>query len=194
MKNEDKKDRLIILDLDECLIHSIEKNEIGKMGYNFYKNSFDTLGGMYRTMLRPNLDTFLDYVFSNFNVAIWTASGIDYANDIVDKMKIDKSKLMFFYTEKNCTPKYEYGEGWGMGHMTYKKNISKLRKRGWDMSKVLMIDDKPEHIDSYSNVIKIKPFYGDPSDKELLDLIKYLDNIKDKPDFRKIEKRGWNKI
>lgn len=186
-----KKDKLLILDLDECLFHSVHKTQLSEMSYDFYKNSFDILGGMYRTMFRPNLHVFLKYAFSNFNVSIWTAASEDYTNEIVDELCIDKTKLMFFYSERNCTPKYEYGEGWGMGHMVYKKNISKLKKKGYDMNKVLMIDDKPEHIDSYSNVIKIKPFYGDSDDKELVKLIKYLDKIKDEPDYRKVEKRGW---
>jgi RNA polymerase II subunit A small phosphatase-like protein len=169
-----------------------KKTQLSEMSYEFYKSSFDVLDGMYRTMYRPGLHKFLKYIFSNFNVAIWTAAGSDYAHFIVDEMEIDKSSLMFFYTEKNCTPKYEYGDGWGMGHMTYKKNISKLKKRGYDMSQILMVDDKPEHIDSYGNVIKIKPFYGDSEDQELLKLIEYLDKIKNESDYRKIEKRGWD--
>ena len=105
---------------------------------------------------------------------------------------LDTTKLEFFYTEKNCTPKYDYGEGWGMGHYVYKKNITKLSKKGYDMNKVLMVDDKPEHIDSYGNVIKIPPFYGDTNDTYLLKLKEYLKEIKDEPNYRKIEKRGWS--
>lgn len=184
--------RLLILDLDECLFHSVHKSQASEMSYDFYKDSFDVLNGMYRTMFRPHLQEFLEFAFENFDVAVWTAAGEDYANDIVDKMGIDKSKLMFFYTERNCTPKYDYGDGWGMGHLVYKKNIGKLRKKGYDMNQVLMVDDKPEHIDSYGNVIKIKPFYGDSNDKELLKLMKYLDKIKDETNYRRIEKRGWD--
>lgn len=187
-----KKDKLLILDLDECLFHSVHKTQIGEMSYDFYKGSFDILNGMYRTMFRPSLHIFLKYAFSNFNVGIWTAAGEDYATEIVDKMGIDKSKLMFFYTERNCTPKYEYGDGWGMGHVAYYKNISKLKKKGYDMNQVLMVDDKPQYIDSYGNVIRIKPFYGDTNDQELLKLMKYLDTIKDEPNYRSIEKRGWD--
>ena len=184
--------RLLILDLDECLFHSVHKTKVSEMSYDFYKGSFDVLDGMYRTMFRPSLHIFLKYAFSNFNVAIWTAAGEDYANDIVDKMGIDKSKLMFFYTERNCTPKYEY-DGSGKGsHISYYKNISKLKKKGYDMNQVLMVDDKPQYIDSYGNVIRIKPFLGDSNDQELLKLMKYLDTIKDKTNYRRIEKRGWD--
>ena len=186
------KNRLLILDLDECLFHSVYESEFSTQSYDFIKNSFEVLGGHYRTMFRPHLQEFIEFAFENFDVAIWTAAGRDYADFLINKMDISISELQFFYSEKNCTPKYDYGDGWGMGHMVYKKNISKLSKKGFNMDKVLMVDDKPEHIDSYSNVIKIKPFYGDTDDTELLKLKEYLNKIKDEPNFRKIEKRGWS--
>jgi len=187
-----KTNKLLILDLDECLFHSVHKSQLSEMSYDFYKDSFDVLNGMYRTMLRPNLDKFLKYAFDNFDVAVWTAAGEDYAKFILDKIGIDMTKLEFFYSEKNCSPKYEYGDGWGMGHFAYYKNISKLKKKGYDMNKVLMVDDKPQYIDSYGNVIRIKPFYGDSNDQELVKLINYLDKIKNESNYRSIEKRGWD--
>ena len=146
---------------------------------------------MYRTMKRPHLDEFLDFAYGNFNVAVWTAAGADYASEVLEKIGININSLKFFYSEKNCTPKYEYGDGWGMGHMVYQKKISKLSKRGWDMEKVLMLDDKPEYIDSYGNVIKVDPFYGDTSDSELLKVMKYLDLIKNEENYRSVDKRNW---
>jgi RNA polymerase II subunit A small phosphatase-like protein len=185
------KDKLLILDIDECLIHSVHKTQVSEMSFDFYKNSFDVLGGMYRTMKRPHLDEFLDFAYGNFNVAVWTAAGADYASEVLEKIGININSLKFFYSEKNCTPKYEYGDGWGMGHMVYQKKISKLSKRGWDMEKVLMLDDKPEYIDSYGNVIKVDPFYGDTSDSELLKVMKYLDLIKNEENYRSVDKRNW---
>jgi RNA polymerase II subunit A small phosphatase-like protein len=188
------KNKLLILDLDECLFHSVYETEFSTQSYYFLKNSFEVLGGKYRTMFRPHLQEFLRFAFKNFDVAVWTAAGKEYAEFILNEMELDTTKLQFFYTEKNCTPKYDYGEGWGMGHYVYKKNITKLSKmpEGYDMNKVLMVDDKPEHIDSYGNVIKIPPFYGDTNDTYLLKLKEYLKEIKDEPNYRKIEKRGWS--
>lgn len=186
------KNKLLILDLDECLFHSVYKSEFSTQSYDFLKNSFEVLGGMYRTMFRPHLQEFLEFAFENFDVAVWTAAGKEYAEFVLNEMNLDTTKLQFFYTEKNCTAKYDYGEGWGMGHMIYQKTISKLSKKGYDMDKVLMVDDKPEYIDSYGNVIKMPPFYGDTNDTYLLKLKEYLNKIKDEPNYRKIEKRGWS--
>lgn len=44
---------------------------------------------------------------------------------------------------------------------------------------------------NYGNLIKIKAFKDDNDDTELLKLISYLEKIKNEPDFRRIEKRGW---
>lgn len=185
-----KKDKLLILDLDECLIHSVHKTELNQMSYDFYKNSFDVFDGVFRTMKRPHLEEFLKYVFTNFNVAVWTAASADYASEILEIIGVNKEDLAFFYSEKNCTPKYSYGDGWGMGHFLSYKKISKLRKRGWDINKILMIDDKPELIDCYGNVIGIDPFYGEEDDS-LLNLIKYLDSIKDVENIRSLNKQNW---
>jgi RNA polymerase II subunit A small phosphatase-like protein len=185
--------KLLILDLDECLIHSVHQTQLDEMSYDFYKNSFDVLEGVYRTMKRPNLKEFLSYAFNNFNVGIWTAAGFEYALEILKNIEINVNDLAFFYSEKNCTPKYNYGDGWGMGHIVYHKKISKLSKRGWKMKDILMIDDKPELIDSYGNVIGIDPFYGDVNDSELIKLMKYIDSIKNKENYRLIDKRNWNK-
>lgn len=186
-----KDGKLLILDLDECLIHSVHNTQVNEMSYDFYKDSFDVLDGMYRTMKRPHLKDFLNYAFNNFKISVWTAASADYASDVLKNIGINETDLEFFYSEKNCTPKYNYGDGWGMGSIVYHKKISKLSKRGWNMEKVLMIDDKPEYIDSYGNVIGIKPFYGDNSDSDLLSMIKYLDLIKDKENYRRIDKRNW---
>jgi carboxy-terminal domain RNA polymerase II polypeptide A small phosphatase len=187
-----KKYKLLILDLDECLIHSVHKTQVSEMSFEFYKNSFDILGGIYRTMKRPHLEEFLNYTFNNFNIAVWTAAGADYTSDVLKNIGINEADLAFFYSEKNCTPKYDYEDDRGMSSVIYYKNISKLKKRGFDMEKVLIIDDKPEYIDSYGNVIKISPFYGDDSDTELLSMIKYLDLIKNEENYREIDKRNWN--
>lgn len=58
-----------------------------------------------------------------------------------------------------------------------------------------MVDDSPEkHTRNYGNLIRVKPFEGDPSDDELVHLEKYLEFLSKEADVRHIEKRGWRKI
>jgi RNA polymerase II subunit A small phosphatase-like protein len=68
-----------------------------------------------------------------------------------------------------------------------------LRKRGYDLNKVLIVDDIVETaVNNYGNLIQIKTFTDDTDDTELLKLISYLEKIKNEPNYRRIEKRGWS--
>ena len=61
---------------------------------------------------------------------------------------------------------------------------------------MLIIDDSPEKTkENYGNAIYPREFNGEQDDNELAQLWKYLMLIKDEPNIRKIEKRGWhNKV
>ena len=180
---------LIILDIDETLIHT-ESVPLEYEKYYDYDFKFKGLGkSLYYTKKRPFLDQFLKYVFESFDVAIWTAAGEDYALEILKGINIDKSKLKFFYTQENCTIKlsYDYSDYYGV------KNLNKLKKKGYNLDKVLIVDDKSETaVNNYGNLIQVKPFTDDLDDTELLKLISYLETIKDEPNYRRIEKRGWS--
>jgi RNA polymerase II subunit A small phosphatase-like protein len=180
---------LIILDIDETLIHteSVPDEFADKYDYDFkFKGEGKSL---FYTKKRPFLDQFLDYVYANFDVAIWTAAGEDYAREILKNIRVLESSLKFFYTRDNCTIKlnYDYSDYYGI------KNLNKLKKKGYNLDRVLIVDDKSETaVNNYSNLIQIKPFTDDVNDTELLKLISYLEIIKDEPKYRSIEKRGWS--
>ena len=64
---------------------------------------------------------------------------------------------------------------------------------GVPRSRIVFVDDSPEKITrSYGNLIRVTPFEGDPDDRELSLLTRYLDEmIAPAADVREIEKRGW---
>lgn len=192
--------KLLILDLDETLIHTerFEKDYLDEGSYDF---KFSVTNPMYEyfTLKRPYLNEFLDYAFSNFKVAVWTAASKDYAKTIIDNIGIDSNKLEFLYTEENCTIKVKYDGCYGIysvvGDGTYygEKNLNKIRSK-YNLKDVLIVDDIPETAsNNYGNLIRINPFTSSPNDTELLKLISYLETIKDSDNFRSIEKRGWSK-
>jgi len=186
------KKNLLILDLDETLIHSILSGDMN-ITYDDYKNSFPVLDGIYLTKSRPHLKTLLKYAFGNFKVAVWTAAEEDYGLAILKSIGIDINELEFFYSSKNCTPRYIY-DGGVSSEIIYLKNLNKLKRKGYDLNNVIMVDDKAVGLkNSYSNLIEIKPYYGG-DDEELLKLIDFLDTLKFKDNIRKIEKRGWGNI
>jgi RNA polymerase II subunit A small phosphatase-like protein len=181
---------LLILDIDETLIHTdtapLEYEKHLNFDFKFKGNNSKSL---YYTKKRPYLDEFLNYSFENFDIAIWTAAGAEYAEEILKGIGLDKSKLKFFYTQENCTLKLslDYSNYFGV------KNLQKLKKKGYDLNKVLIVDDIAETaVNNYGNLIQIKAFTDDPDDIELLKLISYLEKIKNEPNYRRIEKRGWS--
>jgi hypothetical protein len=196
---------LILLDLDETLIHSEEFPRLAPSMKDFdFKVSFESDNSFwYMTKKRPFLKEFLEFLFTNFDVGIWTASGEDYALKIIENIGIDKSKLKCFYTKENCSLRldYETNRYYGL------KNLQKLKKKGWaksytnrtgkirELNKVLIVDDISETaINNRDNLVLIKPFYFDDKDTELLKLISYLEKIKDESNYRRIDKRNWNQM
>jgi TFIIF-interacting CTD phosphatase-like protein len=196
---------LILLDLDETLIHSEEFPRLAPSMKDFdFKVSFESDNSFwYMTKKRPFLKEFLEFLFTNFDVGIWTASGEDYALKIIENIGIEKSKLKCFYTKENCSLRldYETNRYYGL------KNLQKLKKKGWaksytnrtgkirELNKVLIVDDISETaINNRDNLVLIKPFYFDDKDTELLKLISYLEKIKDESNYRRIDKRNWNQM
>lgn len=71
----------IILDLDNTIINSIAYDRMKYVPKNIELESVDI--GEFITFKRPNLDIFLDFLFNNFNVGVYTLGSRDYAQDIV---------------------------------------------------------------------------------------------------------------
>lgn len=99
-------------------------------------------------------------------------------------------KLEFVWSSEHCTRRFddlEFKE-------YYIKNFRKLRRVGYALSQVIMIDDSPEkHSRNFGNFITVREFLGDNDDNELELLMKYLLEIKNCTDIRTIEKRNWKK-
>lgn len=74
----------------------------------------------------------------------------------------------------------------------YLKNLKKVKHRGYDLAKVLIVDDSPEKVQRhYGNAIYVTPFHGSPDDSELRLLSGYLRSLHPVDDVRRIEKRNW---
>ena len=70
--------------------------------------------------------------------------------------------------------------------------LKKLKRAGYSLESVLVIDDSPEkHVRNYGNLIRVRPFVGDANDSELRHLLPFLNWIRFRDDVRQIEKRNW---
>ena len=185
--------KLLILDLDETLIHTecVPDDQSHLFEYDFKMPS--DKGSSYYTKKRPFLSQFLDYAFDNFDVAVWTAAGLDYATLVLENIGVDKTKLKFFYTKENCTLRLDYEYGPHSGQYYGIKNLNKIKKKGYNLDEVLIVDDVLATAqNNWGNLVLIKPFTDDDSDTELLKLISYLETLKNSSNVRRIDKRGWS--
>lgn len=173
--------KLLILDLDETLVFATENR------LNLVE---DFRAGDYFVYKRPGLAEFIRFAADHFRVAVWTASTAAYADAIIQHVFKD-GDLEFAWTRERCTIHLDPEQR--IRHWV--KDLKKVRRRGYSLNDVLIIDDTPSNLErNYGNHIRVTPFFGDPSDRELEGLRRYLLDLKDKPNVRSVEKRFWRKV
>lgn len=172
---------LLILDLDETLVWA--SRDEPDAGYHFRT-------ARYYVTKRPHLEPFLAQAFAWFDVAVWTSSGERYATTVIDRVFHDAPRLVFAWSSRRCTRRFDADTG----ELYWLKDLKKVKRIGFPLGRTLMIDDSPEKLErNYGNHLCVLPFEGDPADRELLDLLPYLDWIRTQDDFRTIEKRDWRR-
>ncbi|PHR97208.1 MAG: hypothetical protein COA78_27880 [Blastopirellula sp.] len=177
MADHDKT--LLILDMDETLIHASEKR---------LEPTLDCKVGPYFVYRRPFLDNFLLKCQQGFRLAVWSSSSADYLQAVLQATIPSEIKFEFAWSRERCTQRFD-GE-WQQYY--YLKDLKKIKRLGYDLDRVLIVDDTPKKVErNYGNAIYIKPFYGSEIDKELKLLSDYLDSLRYKQNIRCIEKRNW---
>ncbi len=181
----------VVLDLDQTLISALTGEEY-KWGENPEKEKkfrYHDMDSYYIIFERPKLQKFLDFLFQNFNVSVWTAASKDYALFIIDKIILCNDKkgnpknnrkldYIFFSYHCNLSKKYKFGS----------KNLDMICNiyniPGYTEKNTLIIDDYDEvHETQPERCILVKPFDfdkdGSENDKFLLKIIDELKKLKD---------------
>lgn len=170
---------LLILDLDETLIYA--RRELDGLGYAFQTPA-------YYVSVRPHLPEFLNSVFEWFKVAVWTSASEDYGRQVISEVFPEPSRLAFSWFVSRCTRQFDPE----LREHFWVKDLKKVRRGGFNLERVLMVDDTRKNLRrNCGNLLPITPFLGNPNDRELLDVLPFLEWIKDQPSFRSIEKRNW---
>jgi len=174
--------KLLVLDLDETLIYGSEEALPRPADFNIL-GRFD----IYR---RPHLDEFLAHCFREFRVGVWTSATASYASPIVERIVTGPGKLEFLWDRERCTQRFDRE----LHEHYWVKNLGKLKKKGYGLESILVVDDSPEMLQqNYGNYIRVSKYEGQESDDELLHLVAFLDTLRDLPDVRAVEKRGWRR-
>ena len=171
--------KLLILDLDETLIHS---------AFEPLDRPADFHVGTYHTYVRPGAREFIAFCRTHFRVAVWTSSTEGYAQEIVGEIFGADHRLQFLWTRERCIEVFDSAT---RSH-EWVKDLAKVRRQGFDLEQVLVVDDSPRMLArNYGNLIRVLPFRGDTGDRELRMLASYLLELKDVANVRTIDKRGW---
>jgi TFIIF-interacting CTD phosphatase-like protein len=156
--------KLIILDIDETLIHSKARSDSGASfvvrllseEYHVYTRCYlaQFIKGL-KEMMRPE-----------FRIAVWTAATRDYAVRILDHIwPTWRGDLLFLRSRSHCTI-LRTGE--------FVKDLSRL-PQGYD---ILLIDDNTSNFQFNTRrhfaVWKISPFRAPMLDAELMQVLSYL--------------------
>lgn len=180
----------IILDLDQTIIssESIDEFDLKKNIDKASKFTYYDMDGYYTVFERPGLQDFLDYLFENFNVSVWTAASKDYALFIIDKIILKNKagrKLDWFFFSYHCDISKKVKKN--------TKNLSLLWEKfqiaGYNKNNTIIIDDYDEVFNTQiNNCVIAKPFefndVNSENDKYLRNLKKTLKNtelINDQP-------------
>lgn len=172
-----KKKNNIFIDLDNTIICSedYDKNTLKAVFQNNY--SYDFID-RYITAERPHLQTFLDYIFSNFNVSIWTAANKKYASFIFENFirRYDHTRhITLLLYDVHCNMS-EIKKG-GSKNLKMLWDVWKLE--GFNKENTFIIDDLKEvHEIQPNNCFKIKQFKITTSSTEDLELLKMMDKLK----------------
>ena len=166
----DKK--LILLDLDETLIHS-EQDLKDKDLHIFEtiirfkdKEDFSESNKYYEMgiFVRNGAQKFLSILNNYFNVGIFTASEKEYADAIIRYLDPNGEIIKFCLYRDNCV------------NVNDLINVKDLRIiKDIDLKKVVLVDNNMySFAPQLSNGILINSFYGDKNDVEFLNLLEYL--------------------
>ena len=97
----------IILDIDQTLVLSVPKVE--RVGKKFLEGKIYHDLPHHITIERPFLQYFLDELFKNFNVSIWTAGTKDYADMVLEKILRGRKPKYVFHNEHCRISREVYG-------------------------------------------------------------------------------------
>uniref|UniRef100_A0A672MQ03 protein-serine/threonine phosphatase n=1 Tax=Sinocyclocheilus grahami TaxID=75366 RepID=A0A672MQ03_SINGR len=166
------KRKILVLDLDETLIHSHHDGVLrptvrpGTPPDFVLKVVIDKHPVRFFVHKRPHVDFFLEVVSQWYELVVFTASMEIYGSAVADKLDNNKGILKRRYYRQHCT----------LDSGSYIKDLSVVHD---DLSSIVILDNSPGAYRSHpDNAIPIKSWFSDPSDTALLNLLPMLDALR----------------
>jgi len=172
VRRKRKEKKVLVLDLDETLIHSTSR---GSRNHDYMIEVLvDKHICLYYVYKRPYVDNFLKKVSEWYKVVVFTASLKEYADPVIDYLDPEKKIFAKRYFRESC----QYRNG------IYMKDLQIIEK---DLSKICLVDNSSFSYEiNKENGIPIETWINEPKDRELLNLLPFLDALRFVEDVRSI--------
>lgn len=159
---QDRRRKCLVIDLDETLVHSSFK-PVANADFIVPVDIDGTVHQVY-VLKRPYVDEFLKRMGELFECVLFTASLAKYADpvsDLLDKFGCFRARLF----RESCV--FHRGN--------YVKDLSRL---GRPIKSTVIIDNSPaSYIFHPDNAVPVTSWFDDMEDKELLELIPFLEGL-----------------
>lgn len=209
-KPQFESDLVVVLDMDECLIHSqffqqnhttntYRQQEASRDQHSNKDDDEPTSlitsacesfrlslpdGDLVQVHKRPNLDLFLQTITSRYETHVFTAAMSVYASPLLDVLDPDGAMFQQRFYREDCTLDPKLG--------VYVKDLSKaLSQRScggmYNEQRAVLVDNNPfSFLANPSNGILVSNFYDDPKDDTLQAVMELLHELEDVEDVRTV--------
>ncbi len=173
--------KTLILDLDETLIHADfdriynDYDEIVKFVYNCEEIQV----GIF---IRPGLFEFLQLASQKFEIFIFTASIKEYADAVLNFLDPEKKVFKLRFYRNDCI---------NIKNRIFIKDLRIFTNR--KLENLIIVDNSLySFTNQISNGVLINSFYNDREDRELINLMSYLNILHDSQDVRVTNESVFN--
>jgi len=174
------KRKIMVLDLDETLVHSQNNNMLCRSSAqsDFILRVYIDRGQepvKFFVNKRPHVDYFLDVVRQWYDIVIYTASIEQYGERVIDVLDNNRGIFSRRYYRQHCVMDMSN---------TFTKDLTIIHE---DLSSIFIIDNSPAAYRNFSdNAVSIPTWLNDRSDTWLLKLLPLLDGLRFCKDVRTV--------
>ncbi|KAH8739001.1 NLI interacting factor CTD-like phosphatase [Cryptosporidium ryanae] len=165
-------DLLIVLDMDETLVHCTNEPIRGNIKPDLLVN-ISTFESPWTVYFRPFLKLFLNCASKIGNICIFTASTREYAEQVINSIDPNNNLIKYRLFREDCTI---YNNG-------YMKDLRIIK--GANLNRTVLVDNSLiSNTLQLDNAIPVDSWYGCPKDNELLRVLILLNRLQFLSDVR----------